>query len=395
LSTVCDDELETARKNEAIEKARNKADIMRFAGNSGMHEAINSDVHDIFKGKTSKELDELQASITQQIESGVAVDVEYWESLLKKLVVFRAKAKLKEIHADMLRRKLAELETMQAKQSVNSNGEASKSSTSSTTTATTTKSTEKPESSKPEPKKPAAKSEWEEEDQPKKEERKEKKKEAEERGGYSPELVHSLQAGEEIVEPERDMESLGYLRRQVLSSEAKKLLIRMDAKDRRDTRLLTDAEMYRQEADRGMEEDEEMFDMEIPVENKVYSLQDKLRPRKPKFFNRVHTGYEWNKYNQTHYDHDNPPPKVVQGYKFNIFYPDLLDKAKAPTYKVLPGPTPDTCTLLFHAGPPYEDVAFKIVNREWEYSHKKGFRCTYERGILHLWLNFKRYRYRR
>ena len=29
-------------------------------------------------------------------------------------------------------------------------------------------------------------------------------------------------------------------------------------------------------------------------------------------------GYEWNKYNQTHYDHDNPPPKIVQGYKFNV-----------------------------------------------------------------------------
>ena len=24
------------------------------------------------------------------------------------------------------------------------------------------------------------------------------------------------------------------------------------------------------------------------------------------------TGYEWNKYNQTHYDGDNPPPKTVQ-----------------------------------------------------------------------------------
>ena len=37
-------------------------------------------------------------------------------------------------------------------------------------------------------------------------------------------------------------------------------------------------------------------------------------------------GYEWNKYNQTHYDTDNPPPKVVQGYKFNILYHDLIDK---------------------------------------------------------------------
>jgi hypothetical protein len=40
------------------------------------------------------------------------------------------------------------------------------------------------------------------------------------------------------------------------------------------------------------------------------------------------TGYEWNKYNQTHYDYDNPPPKVVQGYKFNILYHDLIDKTQ-------------------------------------------------------------------
>ena len=58
----------------------------------------------------------------------------------------------------------------------------------------------------------------------------------------------------------------------------------------------------------------------------VYWWHDKYRPRKPRYFNRVKTGYEWNKYNQTHYDHDNPPPKVVQGYKFSIFYPDLIDK---------------------------------------------------------------------
>lgn len=45
----------------------------------------------------------------------------------------------------------------------------------------------------------------------------------------------------------------------------------------------------------------------------VYWWHDKYRPRKPKYFNRVHTGYEWNKYNQTHYDHDNPPPKVCYG----------------------------------------------------------------------------------
>ena len=53
--------------------------------------------------------------------------------------------------------------------------------------------------------------------------------------------------------------------------------------------------------------------------------------------NEIYTTCTWTKkttgllrYNQTHYDHDNPPPKSVQGYKFNIFYPDLIDKTKAP-----------------------------------------------------------------
>uniref|UniRef100_A0A0E0KKA3 Splicing factor Cactin n=1 Tax=Oryza punctata TaxID=4537 RepID=A0A0E0KKA3_ORYPU len=99
---------------------------------------------------------------------------------------------------------------------------------------------------------------------------------------------------------------------------------------------------------------------------------------------------------KTHYDHDNPPPKIVQGYKFNIFYPDLVDKSKAPTYTIeKDGSTGETCLIRFHAGPPYEDIAFRIVNKEWEYSHKKGFKCTFERGIIHLYFNFKRYRYRR
>lgn len=72
-----------------------------------------------------------------------------------------------------------------------------------------------------------------------------------------------------------------------------------------------------------MEEDDESVDTmgvsdEIVIRTKP-SWSDKYRPRKPRYFNRVKTGYDLNKYNQTHYDHDNPP-KVVQGYKFNLFY---------------------------------------------------------------------------
>ncbi len=67
-----------------------------------------------------------------------------------------------------------------------------------------------------------------------------------------------------------------------------------------------------------MNDDEAQFSVEVPLEKQALLWSDKYRPRKPRFFNRVHTGFEWNKYNQTHYDIDNPPPKIVQGYKFNV-----------------------------------------------------------------------------
>ncbi|PHT41266.1 Cactin [Capsicum baccatum] len=124
-----------------------------------------------------------------------------------------------------------------------------------------------------------------------------------------------------------------------------------------------------------MEEGDATFgsNNEINLDSQVYWWHDKYRPRKPMYFNHVHTGYEWNKYNQTHYDHDNPPPKIVLGYKFNIFYPDLVDKARAPSYDIeKDGDSADTCIIKFHVGPPYEDIAFRIVNREWELSHKNG-----------------------
>ncbi|KAF2976427.1 hypothetical protein EK904_003971 [Melospiza melodia maxima] len=163
----------------------------------------------------------------------------------------------------------------------------------------------------------------------------------------------------------------------------------------RDASESTDDIFFRK-AKEGMGADEAQFSVEMPLTGKAYLWADKYRPRKPRFFNRVHTGFEWNKYNQTHYDFDNPPPKIVQGYKFNIFYPDLIDKRSTPEYFLEAcQDNKDFAILRFHAGPPYEDIAFKIVNREWEYSHRHGFRCQFANGIFQLWFHFKRYRYRR
>ncbi|KID98064.1 Cactin, domain protein, partial [Metarhizium majus ARSEF 297] len=168
--------------------------------------------------------------------------------------------------------------------------------------------------------------------------------------------------------------------------------------------------LYDREAARGVSENEEIFNAEeqVPTGSKP-QWADTYRARKPRYFNRVQMGYEWNKYNQTHYDHDNPPPKVVQGYKFNIFYPDLIDKTKAPTFKIIrehgrrkgesfaAAGEDDTCLIRFIAGPPYEDIAFRIVDREWDYSAKRdrGFKSSFEKGILQLHFQFKKIFYRK
>lgn len=158
-------------------------------------------------------------------------------------------------------------------------------------------------------------------------------------------------------------------------------------------------QMESNEAHKELEESEEKMgvseEVALPDADALPAWSEKYMPRKPRYFNRVKTGYDWNKYNQTHYDHDNPPPKVVQGYKFNLFYPDLIDKVTAPRFFLEKSSSSDFCIIRFSAGPPYQDIAFKIVNREWEYSHKRGFKSVFERGILHLYFNFKRHRYRR
>eukprot|EP01041_Mallomonas_annulata_P012922 gene12922-27260_t len=151
--------------------------------------------------------------------------------------------------------------------------------------------------------------------------------------------------------------------------------------------------MLSAEQQRGLGESEESMAGrdEVALPGATYWWQDKYRPRKPRYFNRVRTGFDWNKYNSTHYDHDNPPPKTIQGYKFNVFYPDLIDKTKTPQYFVEASDDPDFLILRFHAGPPYEDIAFKIVNREWDVGRKTGFKCIFERGVLQFHFNFKRH----
>ncbi|KAK3335172.1 mid region of cactin-domain-containing protein [Cercophora scortea] len=308
--------------------------------------SVASDVDKILSPKTLEQLEALEKQIKAKLQSDGPIDTDYWGELLKSLLVYKSKAKLKNVcqaikaaRVEMLR----ELDPKKAEALEASDGFA----------GMNLKLT--PLSARP-----------------------------------APRPVASAPASQSSTAPPPGTARFASTSNEDFSQATKAL--------------------YDREVARGVGEGEEIFAAEEAVSSDLKPLwADKYRPRKPRYFNRVQMGYEWNKYNQTHYDHDNPPPKVVQGYRFNIFYPDLIDKTKAPTYKIIrehgrrrgesfaPAGKEDTCLIRFIAGPPYEDIAFRIVDREWDYSAKKerGFKSSFDKGILQLHFQFKKIYYRK
>ncbi|XP_056337568.1 splicing factor Cactin isoform X1 [Danio aesculapii] len=411
MTTITEDEISKLRKLEASGKGPGDR-------REGINTSVSTDVQSVFKGKTYSQLQALYMNIESKIQAGGSnLDIGYWESLLQQVRVYMARARLRERHQDVLRQKLYKLKQEQGVESeplfpiikeepekeqpissreAESGDEAAGSSSQQRdreededrrSRRTGGEEAERSGRSSPEEEKKGEEEEGEKDEAPEAvltEEDLIQQSQAEyDSGRYSPTLLQNseLPLDTHIIAEEEDLQRLLLARRQ--------MQVTGDASESAE-------DLFVRRAKEGMGGDEAQFSVEMPLTGKMYLWADKYRPRKPRFFNRVHTGFEWNKYNQTHYDFDNPPPKIVQGYKFNIFYPDLIDKRSTPQYFLEPCPdNKDFGILRFHAGPPYEDIAFKIVNREWEYSHRHGFRCQFANGIFQLWFHFKRYRYRR
>lgn len=75
--------------------------------------AVESDITALLQGKSYDHLVVLQKSIQFKLKSGEPIDVEYWEGLLKKLLVWKAKAKLKTLHEVVVRNRLEQLRKRQ------------------------------------------------------------------------------------------------------------------------------------------------------------------------------------------------------------------------------------------------------------------------------------------
>ncbi|XP_075759409.1 splicing factor Cactin [Pelodiscus sinensis] len=379
MTIITEDEIAKLRKLEASGKGPGER-------REGVNASVSSDVQSVFKGKTYNQLQVIFQGIEGRIRAGGPnLDIGYWESLLQQLKAYMARARLRERHQDVLRQKLYKLKQEQGVESEPLFPILKKEPSSPSDRLD-------PEESAPVqpgpstaggPSEVAGEAEAEGEAVLMEEDLIQQSLDDYDAGKYSPRLLnsHELPCDAHVVEAEEDLQRLLLLRQQLQATG--------DASESAE-------DIFFRKAKEGMGADEAQFSVEMPLTGKAYLWADKYRPRKPRFFNRVHTGFEWNKYNQTHYDFDNPPPKIVQGYKFNIFYPDLIDKRSTPEYFLEAcQDNKDFATLRFHAGPPYEDIAFKIVNREWEYSHRHGFRCQFANGIFQLWFHFKRYRYRR
>ncbi|KEF56765.1 uncharacterized protein A1O9_06955 [Exophiala aquamarina CBS 119918] len=371
-------------------------DRQRKLRNSGLEgravSSVAADIDGLLSPKTFEQLEVLERQIRNKLDSNEPIDTDYWQQLLDSLLVWKAKAKIKRVYQDVLDSRLNQLRQENEQKALQVQSRFSGSEAHNRDAINYSREFD------PEPflelstkdKSLDLMNESSFLRQVATARRKILKM------GYVPELTSSIPTVASYSRPSRQALTADPTARFATSAE--------------DVSSTTKA-LFDREVAKGVNEDEEVFtgEEEVTTSDTQALWMGKYRPRKPKYFNRVQMGYEWNKYNQTHYDHDNQPPKVVQGYKFHIFYPDLIDLTKAPTYKIIreggrkkgqtmaPAGEEDTCIIRFMAGPPYEDVAFRIVDRDWDYSakHDRGFKSSFDRGILTLHFTFKRILYRK
>ncbi|KAF1978898.1 hypothetical protein BU23DRAFT_577119 [Bimuria novae-zelandiae CBS 107.79] len=391
--------LETSRSNRDYWTAilckdrRRKSGAAEARGTS----SVSADIDRLLGPKTYEQLETLEVQVKKKLDSDEPIDYDYWEQLLRNLRVWKAKAKLRRVSQEILKERLEALRKQQQETALSVQNKVQ----SMLEAARQDQAQAAPLAYDPvlDPE-PSLKLRTEE---------------------RSLEQVEERKFLDNILKERRKVLKLGYVPLQNKAHDVSVSLpksnsgqaaapgvSRFTPVEKEDFSQATMA-LYEREVARGIEEGEEIFTGEEDIALAKPQWASTYKPRKPRYFNRVQMGYEWNKYNQTHYDHDNPPPKIVQGYKFNIFYPDLIDKSRAPTYKIerengrkrgqsfAPAGEDDTCLIRFIAGPPYEDIAFRIVDKEWDYSAKRerGFKSSFDKGILQLHFQFKKIYYRK
>ena len=231
MTIVCEDELALARAREERGRSADASSL-----------AIAEDVSETFVGKSWKELKDQEQEIREGIDNDM-LDPEFAETVLVQLKTALAKAKLREIHGEILRKRLASLEGDLAKESM----------------AYEASNVLAKEEGGEEGSKAEKESEWDEAPQGKDAS---DDSDDENAGSFSPVLEKDY-AGDDAVDADADKLAIEAQRKSILESEKDKL--KSAASKSANSEL--DNSLYQQEARKGMNEDEAAFsaDMEVRV----------------------------------------------------------------------------------------------------------------------------------
>lgn len=302
--------------------------------------AVKAEITRLLSGKSHDQLVQLQQQVQAKLASGEVIDVDYWEGLLKELVVQKAKAKLRDMHEVVLNNRLEQLRKKQRDEALRYAQEVKNA----IFVPPPADALEGPDNGEDE----------EEEMQI---------EEEEEQGGtvvaekwddkWEPvlhnripeecracQVVDFAEDRQKLVRqpipfflrPDRDPltrshhtlcpshTSFSASTRQQYAARRAVAQARFVVKPRTaatggdeagGSSTNKDEEIYQAAVGQGFDEEEEFFNMEAEMSKQSYTWEDKYRPRKPRYFNKVHTGYEWNKYNQTHYEYVSLSPSPL------------------------------------------------------------------------------------
>jgi hypothetical protein len=290
ITIIVEDDLTKLKKKESDNHGRRE----------GIHQSVSQDVSKIFKGKTTSQLNELKRKIEDKLTSKAeGIDIVYWENLLSNLKAHMARSRLRDRHQYNLKSKLELLKREQEEILVKEeqDQEEQEEKMEQDVVMSEHSNSPKPSTSR-DPVPSTSRGHTTEDDssqdfvdqQAFEEDLLEECFKMYEKGNYSPRYLKlaDFESHIEVLTEEKNQQRLDDMRAKVLAAEDE---------DNFDGQEMS----MRKEARKGMNEDEAEFSVESKLDPQIYLWSDKYRPRKPRYFNRVHTGFEWNKYNQTHY----------------------------------------------------------------------------------------------
>lgn len=81
--------------------------------------SVATDIDKLLSNKSLDDLETLEKQITRKLRSNEPIDVDYWEQLLRSLLVWKAKARLKKVYESVINSRLEMLRKQQRDEAEN------------------------------------------------------------------------------------------------------------------------------------------------------------------------------------------------------------------------------------------------------------------------------------